>query len=49
MGATLYHGSEAHALGKKQQAIMDQVLAQPNIEEVWEKLGFEEIVNKIKF
>ncbi|KYG72408.1 FAD-dependent oxidoreductase [Roseivirga echinicomitans] len=40
--------SEAHALGKKQQAIMDQVLAQPNIEEVWEGLDFEEIVGRLK-
>jgi kynurenine 3-monooxygenase len=39
--------SEAHALGKKQQAIMDQVLAQPNIEEVWEGLDFEEIVGRL--
>jgi len=40
--------SEAHALGKKQQAIMDQVLAQPNIEEVWENLDFAEIVGRLK-
>ena len=39
--------SEAHTLGKKQQAIMDQVLAQPNIEEVWEGLDFEEIVGRL--
>uniref|UniRef100_UPI004047D5D6 FAD-dependent oxidoreductase n=2 Tax=Roseivirga sp. TaxID=1964215 RepID=UPI004047D5D6 len=39
--------SEALAMGKKQQAIMDSVLAQPNIEVHWEKLDFEEIVEKL--
>jgi kynurenine 3-monooxygenase len=32
--------SEALAMGKKQQAIMDTVLAQPKIEENWEGLEF---------
>ncbi|MGW8123758.1 FAD-dependent oxidoreductase [Roseivirga echinicomitans] len=39
--------SEAQVLGKNQQAIMNQVLAQPNIEAFWEELYFEEIVRKL--
>ncbi|MFT7380771.1 MAG: kynurenine 3-monooxygenase [Roseivirga sp.] len=39
--------SEALGMGKKQQAIMDAVLAQPNIEEDWEKLDFQEIIEKL--
>jgi kynurenine 3-monooxygenase len=39
--------SEALAMGKKQQAIMDSVLAQPNIEENWEGLDFEGIVERL--
>lgn len=37
--------SEAWALGRKQQAIMDKVLEQPGVEENWESLDLEEIVN----
>ncbi|PIQ47827.1 MAG: kynurenine 3-monooxygenase [Cytophagales bacterium CG12_big_fil_rev_8_21_14_0_65_40_12] len=37
--------SEALAMGKKQQAIMDSVLAHPNIEENWEGLDFESIIH----
>jgi kynurenine 3-monooxygenase len=39
--------SEALAMGKKQQAIMDKVLMQPDIEENWEALNFEEIVEML--
>ncbi len=39
--------SEAWALGRKQQAIMDKVLDQPGIEENWESLDFEGIVNQV--
>lgn len=39
--------SEAWALGRKQQAIMDKVLDQPGIEESWEHLDFEAIVNQV--
>ena len=37
--------SEAHALGRKQQAIMDKVLEKPGIAKDWEDLDLEEIVN----
>ncbi len=37
--------SEAHALGRKQQAIMDKVLEKPGIAQDWEDLDLEEIVN----
>lgn len=39
--------SEAHAIGKKQQAIMDEVLKRPKIAENWEQLDFEAIVEKL--
>ncbi|GAB5524962.1 MAG: NAD(P)/FAD-dependent oxidoreductase [Roseivirga sp.] len=39
--------SEAWALGRKQQAIMDKVLEQPGIEEHWEDLDFEGIINEL--
>lgn len=39
--------SEAWALGRKQQAIMDKVLDQPGVEEHWEDLEFEAIVNQV--
>lgn len=42
-----YRYSEALAIGKKQQAIMDKVLGLPNIEENWEKLDFEELASKL--
>lgn len=39
--------SEAWALGRKQQAIMDKVLDQPGVEEHWKSLDFEAIVNQV--
>lgn len=39
--------SEAWALGRKQQSIMDKVLEQPGVEENWEGLDFEAIVNEL--
>ena len=42
-----YRYSEAIARGNKQQAIMDEVLARPGIEESWEKLDLEEIIEKL--
>lgn len=39
--------SEAWALGRKQQAIMDKVLDQPGIEENWEELDIETIINQL--
>ncbi|MCL4139269.1 UNVERIFIED_CONTAM: hypothetical protein GTU68_025315 [Idotea baltica] len=39
--------SEAWALGRKQQAIMDRVLDQPGIEESWEGLDLESIIEQI--
>lgn len=39
--------SEAWALGRKQQAIMDKVLEQPGVEENWERLDFEGIINEL--
>lgn len=42
-----YRYSEAIARGDKQQAIMDEVLSRPGIEENWEGLDFEELVIKL--
>ncbi len=39
--------SEALAIGKKQQAIMDKVMEYPGIEIAWENLDFESIVNQL--
>jgi kynurenine 3-monooxygenase len=39
--------SDALATGKKQQAIMDDVLKIPDIQKNWELLNFEEIVNRL--
>ncbi|MCE7996466.1 MAG: FAD-dependent monooxygenase [Roseivirga sp.] len=39
--------SEAWALGRKQQAIMDKVLDQSGIEENWENLDFEGIIHEL--
>ncbi|RKQ51214.1 kynurenine 3-monooxygenase [Roseivirga pacifica] len=39
--------SEAHAIGKKQQAIMDEVLKQPSVANNWEQLDFEALVEKL--
>jgi kynurenine 3-monooxygenase len=39
--------SEALEMGKKQQAIMDEVMNRNNIFENWESLDFEEIVNQL--
>ena len=36
--------SEAWALGQKQQAVMDEVLARPGIEENWEELDLMEVI-----
>ena len=42
-----YRYSEAIAKGDKQQVIMNEVLARPGIEENWENLDLEEVVNKL--
>lgn len=42
-----YRYSEAMARGKKQQAIMDKVLARPGIEEDWEQLDLSEIIREL--
>jgi kynurenine 3-monooxygenase len=39
--------SEALEIGKKQQAIMDEVMNRNDIFENWESLDFEEIVNQL--
>jgi kynurenine 3-monooxygenase len=39
--------SEALAIGKKQQIIMDEVMQQPNIFENWKKLDLQKIVDKL--
>lgn len=39
--------SDAYAIGQKQKKIMDDVMAQPNIEQNWESLNFSEIVEKL--
>ena len=44
-----YRYSEAMARGKKQQAIMDKVLARPGIEEDWEQLDLSEIIKELCF
>ncbi len=40
--------SEALALGKKQQAIMDEVMGRADIFDKWKELDFEEIVKKVE-
>lgn len=40
--------SEAYEIGKKQQAIMDEVMQKPNIFENWENVDLEEIVRKLE-
>ncbi len=40
--------SEALQIGKKQQAIMDEVMSNPDIFEKWEDLDLHEIVNRLK-
>lgn len=40
--------SEAYEVGKKQQEIMNEVLAKPQIEEEWQNLDFKEIVDALK-
>ena len=42
-----YRYSEAWAQGQKQQAIMDEVLNRPGIEDTWEELNLEEVINKV--
>ncbi len=42
-----YRYSEALAIGLKQQNIMNQVLEQEDIDQNWESLNFEEIVNQL--
>jgi kynurenine 3-monooxygenase len=39
--------SDALKIGRKQKQIMDEVLALPNIENVWQMIDFEEIVKKL--
>ncbi len=39
--------SEALQIGKKQQAIMDEVMSDPDIFEKWEDLDLQEIVNRL--
>lgn len=39
--------SEAIARGDKQQAIMDEVLSQPDIEKSWEELDLDTIISKL--
>jgi kynurenine 3-monooxygenase len=39
--------SDAYAIGQKQKKIMDDVMAQPNIEQTWESLNFSEIVKRL--
>ena len=46
---TNYRYSEALEIGLKQQGIMNEVLAQEGIEENWESLNFENIVNQLEF
>lgn len=40
--------SEAFEIGKKQQAIMDEVMQRPDILENWESIDLEEIVRKLE-
>lgn len=40
--------SEAYAQGKLQEAIMDQVMADPLITENWDRLDYEDIINKME-
>ena len=40
--------SEAYEIGKKQQAIMDEVMQRPNILENWEGIDLEEIVLRLQ-
>jgi len=42
-----YRYSEAIARGDKQQAIMDEVLSRPGVEDSWEGLDFESIVTEL--
>lgn len=39
--------SDAYSIGQKQKRIMDEVMAQSNIEQNWESLNFTEIVKKL--
>lgn len=39
--------SDAYRLGKKQQAIMDEVMRTPDISHQWQKLDFKKIVDKL--
>ncbi len=43
-----YRYSEAIARGNKQQAIMDEVLARPGIEENWESMDLEQIIDQVR-
>ncbi len=40
--------SEAYEIGKKQQAIMDEVMQQTDILENWEHIDLEAIVSKLR-
>ena len=39
--------SEALAQGQTQDAIMDEVMTQPNVELIWENLNLQEIINQL--
>jgi len=41
--------SESLAIGRKQKAIMDEVMKTPHLQENWKHLDFEEIVNRLVF
>jgi kynurenine 3-monooxygenase len=40
--------SEAQRIGQKQRQIMDEVMKMPEIENEWQKLNFENVVNRLK-
>lgn len=40
--------AEAYAQGKLQEAVMDKVMADPLITENWDKLDYEDIINKME-
>ncbi len=41
--------SEAYTTGQKQKRIMDEVMKMPNIENTWQGLDFEAIVNQVRY
>ena len=40
--------AEAYAQGKRQESIMNRVMADPLITENWNKLDYEDIINKME-